>query len=78
MTKMTGPDYRAMRNLISTHRHTHTHTHTHTGTGTRTGSGRAEERGRSAKERTRAVDSIWETGETWVERDKKRRQELVQ
>ena len=41
-----------------------------TGTGTRIGSGRAEERRRSAKDRTRVVDALWETGETWVERGK--------
>ena len=32
--------------------------------GTRIGSGRAEERQRSARNRTRVVDSTWETGET--------------
>ena len=39
-------------------------------TGTRIGSGRAEERRRSARNRTRLVDAMWETGETWVERGK--------
>ena len=38
--------------------------------GTRTGSGRAEERRRSARSRSRGVDAICETGETWVEREK--------
>ena len=28
MTRMTGPDYAVMCNLINTHAHTHTHTHT--------------------------------------------------
>ena len=41
-----------------------------TGTGTRTGSGRAEEWQRSARNPTRVVDAMWETGETWVEREK--------
>ena len=41
------------------------------GTGTRTGSGRAEERQRSARNRARGVDVMWETGEFWVERGKK-------
>ena len=40
------------------------------GTGTRTGSRRAEERRRSARSRTRVVDVIWKTGETWAERGK--------
>ena len=40
------------------------------GTGTRMGSRRAEERRRSARNRTRVVDAIWETGETWVGRGK--------
>ena len=41
-----------------------------TGTGTKTGSGRAEERLRSARNRTRrVVDAMWETGESWVERE---------
>ena len=38
-----------------------------TGTGTRTGSRTAEERCRSASNRTRVVDVMWETGESWVE-----------
>ena len=37
-------------------------------TGTRIGSGRAEERRRSARNHTRLVDAMWETGETWFER----------
>ena len=41
-----------------------------TGTGTRTGSGRAEERRKSARNYTRVVDAMWETGDTWVEREK--------
>ena len=41
-----------------------------TGTGTRVGSGRAEERRGSARNRTRLVDAMWETGETWAERGK--------
>ena len=41
-----------------------------TGTGTRIGSRRADERRRSARNRTRLVDAMWETGETWVERGK--------
>ena len=40
------------------------------GMGTRTGSGRAKERRKSAINRTRVVDAMWETGETWVEREK--------
>ena len=36
-------------------------------TGTRIGSGRAEERRRSASNRTIVVDAMWGTGETWVE-----------
>ena len=40
------------------------------GKGTRTGSGRAEERRRSAKNRTKVIDVMWETGETCVERGK--------
>ena len=40
------------------------------GTGTRMGSGRAEERRRSARCCTSVVDAMWETGETWVEREK--------
>ena len=41
-----------------------------TGMGTRIGSGRAEERRRSARNRTRVVGAMWETGENWVERGK--------
>ena len=41
-----------------------------TGTGTRIGSGRAEKRRRSAINRTRLVDAMWETGEIWAERGK--------
>ena len=41
---------------------------TRMGTGTRIGSGRAEERRRSARNRTRLVNAMWETGKTWVER----------
>ena len=41
------------------------------------GSGRMEERRRSARNRTRNVDTMWETGNTWVEREKKRIQERV-
>ena len=41
-----------------------------TGTGTRTVSGRAEERQRSAENRTKVVDVTWETEEAWVERGK--------
>ena len=40
------------------------------GTGTRMGSERAEERQKSARNHTRVVDAMWETGETWVERGK--------
>ena len=50
-----------------------------TRTGTRIASERAGERGRSAKNRTRVVDAMWETGETWVERGKNvERKGLVQ
>ena len=42
-----------------------------TGTGTRTGLGRAEERLRSGRNCARVADAMWETGETWVEREKK-------
>ena len=52
-------------------------TGTRMGTETRTGSGRAEERRKSATNRTRDVDAMWETGETWLEREKKRRKERV-
>ena len=41
-----------------------------TGTGTRIGSERTGERRRSVRNRTRLVDTMWETGETWVERGK--------
>ena len=41
-----------------------------TGTGTRIGSVRAEERRRSARNRTRVVDVMWKTGETCMEREK--------
>ena len=41
-----------------------------TGTGTRKGSRRAEERRRSARNRTRVKDAMWETGETRAEREK--------
>ena len=46
---------------------------------TRTGSGRAEERRRSARNRTGVVDAMRKTGETWLGgwREKKRRQESV-
>ena len=40
-------------------------TGTGTGTGLKTRSGRAEERGKSAINRTRVVDAIWEAGDTW-------------
>ena len=39
-------------------------------TGTRIGSGRAEERRRSARNLKIVVDARWETGETWVKREK--------
>ena len=38
-----------------------------TGTRMRIGSGRAKERRGSARNHTRLVDVMWETGETWVE-----------
>ena len=41
-----------------------------TGTGTRIGSGRAEDKGRSARNRKIVVDAMWKTGETRVERGK--------
>ena len=56
MTRMTGSDCAAMYKL---------QTHAHT-TRTRTGSGTAEERRRSARNRTIVVDGMWETGETWA------------
>ena len=40
------------------------------GAGTRMGSGRAEERRRSARNRTNVVHTMCETGETCVERGK--------
>ena len=40
------------------------------GTKKRTGLWRAKERRRSARNRTRVVDAMWETGEAWVERGK--------
>ena len=46
------------------------------GTGLRTGSGRAEERGRSARNGTRVVDAMWEMGETWMERGKRRQERI--
>ena len=52
-------------------------TGTRMGTGTRIGSGRAEERRRSARYRTKVVDAVWETGETWVEIEKKSRKQRV-
>ena len=42
-----------------------------TGAETRTGSGRAEEWRRSARNRRGDVDAMWETGETWAERERK-------
>ena len=36
------------------------------GTGTRTGSKSVEARERSARNGTRVVDTMWETGETWL------------
>ena len=48
-----------------------------TETGTRIGSGKSEERRRSARNRKIVVDAMWETGETWVEREKKCRKERV-
>ena len=49
-----------------------------TGAGTRTGSGRAEDRRRSARNRTRIVDAMWEMEVAWVRGTrKKRRQERV-
>ena len=41
-----------------------------TGTGTRTGLRREEERIISSRNRTRVVDAMWETGQTWVESGK--------
>ena len=41
-----------------------------TGTGTRTGSGRVEERRKGARKRSRVVDAMYETGETWGGRGK--------
>ena len=49
-----------------------------TGKGTRIGSRRVHERRRSGRNRTRVVDVMWETGETWVgEKRGKRRKERV-
>ena len=48
-----------------------------TGTGTRIGSGWVEKRRKSARNRKIVVDAKWETGETWVEREKKCRKERV-
>ena len=48
------------------------------GKGTRIGSRRVQERRRSGRNRTRVVDVMWETGETWVgEKRGKRRKERV-
>ena len=52
-------------------------TNTGAGTETRTALGRVEERQRRARNRKRVVDTMWETGEIWVEREKKRKQESV-
>ena len=41
-----------------------------TGTGPTIGLGRVEERRRSARNRTRVVDAMWEKGETWAEKGK--------
>ena len=41
-----------------------------TETGTKAGLGRVEERRRVARKCTYVVDAMWETGETWVEREK--------
>ena len=38
--------------------------------GTGTGTGRAEDRRKNARNPTRVVDVMWETGETWGEREK--------
>ena len=35
------------------------------GTGTKTGSGKAGERRRSARDRTKVIDVMWETEKTW-------------
>ena len=48
-------------------------TGTRMGKGTRIGSGREEERPRGARKRTRVVDAMWETGETWWEEEKCRK-----
>ena len=47
-----------------------TETRMGTGTGRRTGLGRADEMQRSARDRPRVVDAMWETGEIGVEREK--------
>ena len=46
-------------------------------TGTRIGLGRAEGGQKSARNRKIAVDAVRETGETWVESEKKCRKERV-
>ena len=49
-----------------------------TGKGTMIGSRRVQERRRSGRNRTRVVDAMWETGETWVGGKRgKRRKERV-
>ena len=45
-------------------------------TGTRVGSGRAEGRRKSARNRKIAVDAVRETGETWVESEKCRKERV--
>ena len=45
-------------------------------TGTRTGLGRAEGRRKSARNRKIAVDAVRETGETWVESEKCRKERV--
>ena len=44
--------------------------------GTRIESRRAEEREGSARNRKIVLDSMWETGETWVERGKSRKERV--
>ena len=59
---------------IHTYIHTYIHAEMGTGTtitGTRVGLGRAEGRRKSARNRKTAVDAVRETGETWVESEKK-------
>ena len=65
MTRMTGPDCAVICNLVNTHTHTHIYIHgnkaiiSEMGKGTRTGSGRAEERQRTARNRTKTtVDAM--------------------